>query len=176
MDKQNTGQQGFTLIEIMISVTVFAIGILAVASMQVKAIKTDSQASRITEVATSVEETVERITALGYDNFFLSDTDGDGTNQDTNANGIDDDDEVADPPDPPENFGLNDTIQVNNSGPTPVIITTSDHTRTIGKYTVYWNIAVDQPTTGLKIIRTIIFWTEGGQQRRITLDSVKPVM
>lgn len=161
MGKQNTGQQGFTLIEIMIAVSLFAIGILAVASMQIKAIKTDSQAGRITEVAAGVEEMLERITALDYDDFFLSDTDGDGTDQDLNNNGIDDRDEVVPQPVPLFNFGLNDIL-------------TADHSRTIGNYTVYWNVAVNQPAKDIKTIRTIIFWTEGGMQRQTTLDSVKP--
>ena len=152
---------GFTLIEVMIAIGVLSIGLLAIASMQVTAIKTDSQASRITEVATGVEEMLERITALGYDDFFLSDTDGDGTDQDLNNNGIDDRDEVVPQPVPLFNFGLNDIL-------------TADHSRTIGNYTVSWNVAVNQPTTDTKIIRTIIFWTEGGMQRQTTLDSVKP--
>ncbi|HOP48573.1 MAG TPA: prepilin-type N-terminal cleavage/methylation domain-containing protein [Desulfobacteraceae bacterium] len=172
MDREQAGQQGFSLVEIMIAVAVFAIGILGVGAMQVKSINTDSQSSRITEVATTLEQLMERITAYDYSDLWLNDTDGDGTGQDLDNNGVDDRDEVDPPPVPLFNFGLNDTFQVDPG--TGNIIPTADHFRIIGNYTVYWNVAVDQPTRDLKTIRAIIFWTEGGRQRRITLDSVKP--
>lgn len=164
MDKQHTNQQGFTLIEILIAVTVFAIGILAVASMQISSIKGNSSASGLTEAATLAEEKMEELMAIGYDDARLIDTDGDGTNQDADNDGIDDGG---------DDFGLDDYPQNPKGAPyldqdffTPSQIGPS-------QYNIYWNIAEDEPITNNKTIRVIVTWQGEGRARRVTLNSVK---
>ena len=46
--KDRPNQEGFTLIEILIAVTIFAIGMLAVGSMQVSGIRGNATAQGIT--------------------------------------------------------------------------------------------------------------------------------
>ena len=50
-------QQGFTLAELLVALTIFAIGLLAVAGMQVTAIRTNSRSNTMT-VATSMAQRV----------------------------------------------------------------------------------------------------------------------
>ena len=93
--KENTGKdQGFTLIEVLIAMFIFTIGILAVASMQVSALTGNSTADRATIRIVSAQYTLEALIALPYDDPKLEaagnspGTDSDGnTHQETTADG-----------------------------------------------------------------------------------------
>ena len=151
-------QKGFSLIEILIAITIFAIGILAVAKMQITAIKGNSFARNMTDASNIAQDKMEELIALDYNNALLDDTNGDGTNKDTSpCDGVDDSG---------NDFGLNnDTIN------------TSDHYSqyqgTVILYNIFWNIAVDEPTTGDKHIRLIVSWTDNKLPKEIKLDAVK---
>jgi len=70
--KENTGKdQGFTLIEVLIAIFVFTIGILAVASMQVSALMGNSVADRATIRTVSAQSQLEQLIALPYDHTNL---------------------------------------------------------------------------------------------------------
>ena len=142
-------QEGFTLIEILIAIAILAFGLLAVATMQVRAIKTNAIASGISQGLTLGQAKVEELMNLSYSD--LSDTDFDGTGQDLDDDGVDDDD---------DNFGLDDTAG-------------ADGSEAKGRYTIYWNIAVDEPVISSKTIRVIVTWTEKGRNKNIKLDFVK---
>lgn len=119
---------GFTVIEVLIGITIFAIGILAVITMQTTSIGGNSTARQISEETTWASDQMEQLLARDYTLLL----DGTGTN-----NG---------------NAGLND------GGITPA--TTADGgpatTSPDGTYSIYWNVAVDQPAPGLKTIRVIV--------------------
>lgn len=91
MDKQSTNQQGFTLIEILIAITVFSIGILAVATMQLSAIKGNSFANGLTEAVTLAQDKMEELMSFDYgDDDLLDDVapNGvDGLSETANADG-----------------------------------------------------------------------------------------
>jgi prepilin-type N-terminal cleavage/methylation domain-containing protein len=145
-------QEGYTLVEILIAIAILAFGLMAVATMQITAIKTNAIASGISQGLTLGQAKVEELMNLAYSHSALKDTDGDGTNQDADDDGIDDDG---------GNFGLNDT-----GGD-------SDNEEPNGRYTIYWNVAKDEPATDSKTIRLIVTWTEKGKDKRIALDFVK---
>jgi prepilin-type N-terminal cleavage/methylation domain-containing protein len=59
--------RGFTLIEVLIAITLFAIGILAVASLQATAINGNATAKRHSEAATLAVDRIEKLKRTGYD-------------------------------------------------------------------------------------------------------------
>ncbi len=69
--KNNHGidNKGFTLVEVMIGMAIFVIGYLAVASMQLVAIKGDASARKTTEAATLATDQLETLMVLPYDNI-----------------------------------------------------------------------------------------------------------
>jgi type IV pilus assembly protein PilV len=68
--KDNT--RGFTLPEVLIAISIFAIGFLAVASMQISANHSNRRASDITEATAIASDNMERLMALPFDDGELS--------------------------------------------------------------------------------------------------------
>ena len=64
-----SNNKGFTLVEVMIGMAIFVIGYLAVASMQIVAIKGDTSARKTTEAATLAADRLETLIVLPYDNI-----------------------------------------------------------------------------------------------------------
>jgi type IV pilus assembly protein PilV len=94
IDMKKSNEKGFTLVEILIAITVFAIGILAVGRMQVTAIKGNYFANDLTKATTLAQDRMEKLIGLSYI---------DPLNNDTNANGkagLDDTSAAADHNDP----------------------------------------------------------------------------
>ena len=65
--EKNTGSAGFTLIEVLMALAIFTIGILAIGTLQLAAIKGDSKARFSTEAAVLAQDTLERLIALRLD-------------------------------------------------------------------------------------------------------------
>ncbi len=188
MNKKNKkNQSGFTLIEVLIGMTVFAIGILGVAAMQLSAMKGNSYASHLTEASTITQNKIEELILLNYDDHVLFDDDrddddlngGNGTNQDKKpianppltdigGNGVDDDDEGT-PVDGVKDFGLNCTDEINKKSDEKY----QSNGVTGVQYTTFCNIAIDEPNVGAKTIRLITTWTEKGATRTVTMDYIK---
>ncbi len=66
-----SNNKGFTLVEVMIGMAIFVIGYLAVASMQMVAIKGDTSARKTTEAATLAADRLETLIVLPYDNIDI---------------------------------------------------------------------------------------------------------
>ena len=150
-------EAGFTLVEILIAITILAFGLLAVATMQATSIKGNSQAISITEGVTIAQDKIEEFIGLDYNHADISDTDNDGTSQDTAPDdGVDDDG---------GNFGLDNT--------TGAGVAAADHTDSYGRYNIYWNVAVDEPINNMKTIRVIVQWTDRQGAKGATVDYMK---
>jgi type II secretion system protein I len=66
---QDASQMGFTLIEVLMAMAIFAIGILAVGSMQIAAMNGGASARRSTDAATIAQDQIEKIIAGNYDDL-----------------------------------------------------------------------------------------------------------
>jgi prepilin-type N-terminal cleavage/methylation domain-containing protein len=61
------GQQGFTLMEVIIALAIFSIGIMAIASLQVSSTNGDLRARLATEAATVAHDQAEKLLSMNYD-------------------------------------------------------------------------------------------------------------
>jgi type IV pilus assembly protein PilV len=64
-------QDGFTLIEVLVALTIFAVGLLAIAAMQTSAIRMNSTGNRITEISTVSIDRLENLMSLPYSDPWL---------------------------------------------------------------------------------------------------------
>ena len=64
-------EAGFTLIEVLIAITIFAVGLLAVAAMQNSAILMNSNAGKLTNLSTWGMDKIEELSALSYNDPWL---------------------------------------------------------------------------------------------------------
>jgi prepilin-type N-terminal cleavage/methylation domain-containing protein len=65
------GHRGFTLIEVLIAMAIFSIGILAVGTLQITSTNSNASARIHTEEYTWVVDRIERLTGLDYDHDDL---------------------------------------------------------------------------------------------------------
>jgi len=148
-----TNNKGFTFVETLVALVVFTIGILTLNKMQIISIIGNSNASGITATATWASAQIEEILSLDYNDPLLAD-DGDGTGQDTDDDGIDDGG---------NDFGLNDIGAAADGGSS-----SPDN-----NYTIFWNVAVDEPIPNIKTIRVIVTRNFMGLQKQVALDYCK---
>ncbi|MDA3832849.1 MAG: prepilin-type N-terminal cleavage/methylation domain-containing protein [Spirochaetales bacterium] len=144
-------QNGFTLVELLIALVIFTVGILGVATMQITSIQGNSKGRQISEATNVGADRIERLLSWNYDHPALIDDDdgkdetdadadvdnGDGTGEDADNNGTDDDD---------GNFGLDDL-----ANPDGAADRDGD-----GVNDIFWNIAVDHPVPNTKTIKFFI--------------------
>ena len=99
----NINDKGFTLIEMLIAISIFAIGFLAVASLQISAGKNNRIASETTAAVNIASDRMEQLMGVSFDNALVDPAanphlDNQGKyniqwvvkNTDLNADGIDD--------------------------------------------------------------------------------------
>ena len=65
--RPTTRQGGFTILEVMIAISILAIGLLAVFSTQTTSIRANTNANRLTEGMTLAQDKMEELLALSYD-------------------------------------------------------------------------------------------------------------
>jgi type IV pilus assembly protein PilV len=135
--------QGFSLIEVLIAITIFSIGLLAVASMQSTSIDSSSSAMVQTEVAAWAADRVESLMAIPYhDSALDAGTYGSAVSQ--SSDGIDNDWDGA----------------IDEAGETGSL------------NTITWTIQEDTPINNTKTITVTVTSTrEGG--KTVTLEMTK---
>ena len=72
MNEKQGREAGFTLLEVIIAISILTVGLLAVASMQTAALRGNDAAYRVTESATWAQDRLEFLMALPYDDSALS--------------------------------------------------------------------------------------------------------
>ncbi len=65
-------EEGFTLIEVLVALTIFAVGLLAIAAMQTSAIRMNSNAGKLTNLSTLAMDQIEKLSALPYADSALN--------------------------------------------------------------------------------------------------------
>ncbi len=65
-------QDGFTLIEVLIALTIFAVGLLAIAALQTSAIRMNATGNRVTEFSTVGIDKFEELMSLPSNNALLA--------------------------------------------------------------------------------------------------------
>jgi len=78
LNLKNKKEKGFTLIEVLIAISILTVGILAMASMQISSIRGNYFSSNLTGGTNWAQDKVEYLISLDYDHNDLKDTDGDG--------------------------------------------------------------------------------------------------
>ncbi len=69
--REKRGHRGFTLIEVLIAMAIFSIGILAVGTLQITSTNSNASARIQTEEYTWIVDQIERLTALDYEHGDL---------------------------------------------------------------------------------------------------------
>ncbi|RWX42939.1 prepilin-type N-terminal cleavage/methylation domain-containing protein [Candidatus Electrothrix aarhusensis] len=120
--KKRLGEAGFTLIEAMIAMAIFAIGILALYAMQLAATKENITANRISTGSTWAVDKIEELLALGYEDLI----------EPSNANSCN-----------PGTSNVDGCGGVGETGEVMDFIAKADYCdkRTDPLYNVYWNVA-----------------------------------
>jgi len=67
---QKLNNKGFSLIEMLISVTILAVGLLAVAGLQITAIKGNSYGNTTSNATALAQDRIEEIRNLDYDDIY----------------------------------------------------------------------------------------------------------
>lgn len=149
-EKRFNGNQGYTLIEILIAMAVFAIGILAIFSMQITSTGSNALARGLTENYTAAVDKTEELLALPYDDADLNPDPGvQPHTAATDADGIDND-------------GDGDIDEAGEAG----YITLS--------WWVWENIVHDQRIKSVRV--TVSSAVNGGDERDINIDFFKANM
>ena len=181
--------RGFSLLEVLLGITVFMVGMLGVTALNISSMKSNTFSGNLSEAtiigASKLEELLIRdfehpscpsspadpAWALSYVNWIasypeclLSDRDNDGNriaNQDADDDGADDGG---------NNFGLDEFGADADYGPQTV-------TKNNNTYNVYWNVAENEPISidpqRTKRITVIVEWFVKAEPRRISMSTIR---
>ncbi|WP_167496424.1 prepilin-type N-terminal cleavage/methylation domain-containing protein [Desulfopila sp. IMCC35006] len=142
--KIGTDQRGFTLIEVLVSLAIFAIGIIACYAMQARSTGTAGRANSVSTSSTWSTYLQENLMARDYNDPLLENRVGNA------ADGmIDIDDTAAGTPDGVMHVASDGTVTALNTS-------TSAAPAATDLYSIYWNVADNRPLAGLKQIRITV--------------------
>ncbi|MFC1844334.1 prepilin-type N-terminal cleavage/methylation domain-containing protein [Thermodesulfobacteriota bacterium] len=154
--------RGFSLLEVLLGISIFMIGMLGVTALNISSLKSNTFSGNLTEATLIAATKIEELMTMEFDD--IKDTDGDGTNQDTNDDGLDN---IGG-----GNFGLDDSGAGADFPEGP-----------LGKnkiYMVYWNVAVNEPISvdpldpvKTKTINVIVEWYVKEEPRRINMQIIR---
>ncbi len=143
MRQMFTDQKGFSLLEILIAMSIFAVGLLALAQMQITSIQGNAFSSRTTDATTLAQDRLEQLMALAFADPSLVDTDADG------------------------DAGLNDATAATAD------FSLLDQVQGTRNYDIFWNVSLNSLINNTRTVNVIVAWSEGGRQRTLSMQFVK---
>ena len=143
---RNMGKSGFTLIEVLIGLSILTVGILGVASMQISAIRGNNFSDSTTTALILAEQKMEDLLSKNYDDGDLNNVNPANDNNLDSLTLID------------HNERVDENGETNN---------------TRGYFRRIWNIDDDNPFNGNKTIRVIVTWPHNLNQHKVFLSSIK---
>ena len=176
--------RGFSLIEVLLGISIFMIGMLGVTALNISSLKSNTFSGNLSEATLLASAKIEELMTQDFDDpaSQLFDVDNDGNcqsglvtcssptrNQDVDDDGIDDDAVTLGTHDNDTNFGLDD------------FGADADYEDSkVGKneiFNVYWNVAESEPVTvtpqRTKTINVIVEWFVKDEPRRISMDVIR---
>jgi len=154
--KKNT-DHGFTIIEVLMAISIFAIGILGVAAMQMASVSGNTSARGVTDIATWAADRVEKLMILPYDDISLAPgvySIGAGTLTMT-TDGIDND------------YEINKVERIDIYG----LIDEGGET---GPVTIAWTIVENTPVDNTKTLTITVQHNGPGVNKNVTMARVVP--
>jgi type IV pilus assembly protein PilV len=139
-------ESAFTLLEVIIAVSILTIGLLAVAKMQIVAIKGNYFSDNTTIALNLAEKQMERLLGLAWTHADLSDAVPGNNNDLTSVVNFD-----------------HEQLNVDERG----VVGT-------GPFRRVWNIADSTPITNNKTVCVIVTWGLNNRHR-VALTSIKPI-
>jgi len=76
--KTGKNTRGFSLLEVLLGITVFMIGMLGVTALNISSLKSNTFSGNMSEAVILAGDRIEQLIALDFDDVDLNDTDGDG--------------------------------------------------------------------------------------------------
>ena len=125
-------QMGFTIIEILIAISILTVGLLAVATMQVSAIRGNNLSDNVTIALALAEDKMESLMITDYSDPDLQDTEAGNNTNLTSITTID-----------------HEELNIDETGAAG------------GDFRRIWNIADNEPITSNKTISIIVTWNNG---------------
>ncbi len=135
--------KGFSVLEVLLGVSVFAIGLMGVMALHMYSLKGVAFSGNLTEANAIAANQLERLMRADINTLV----DGPSPNS---PNGL---------------AGLNDTGNAADGLATGV--------GTNGKYTVCWNIAPNQPANTLRTVRVHVLWSVRGTTQQISISGIR---
>jgi type II secretory pathway pseudopilin PulG len=149
-----SGEKGFTILEIVIGVSIFLVGMLGVAAMEISAIRAEAFSIRLTEATLMARSTFEEMMTLSYSDTKLDDDDLSGV--------------TAAVPDFANDGDMNTdkNLDADSSG-SPDAFDNADSTDTgesltgvgtNGNFNIGWSVCEDCLIEDTKSVRVIVYW------------------
>jgi prepilin-type N-terminal cleavage/methylation domain-containing protein len=160
-------EKGFTLIETMIAILIFSIGILVVAKMQIHAIVGNSDAAWRGSANSISMSFFEELRGISFNDALLKDSDAD------EIAGLDDGRATSGTPTSPSsadhqfNGTIGLTYQLDNGNLVDA---------TGRQYQVFWNVADNTMPSGevaSKVIRLFVYWQSQMGSRSVIMTTVR---
>lgn len=137
-----SNQKGFTLLEVLVAITILSIGLLALAEMTVYVIRSNTVGSKLTKSTILAQHKLEELRTLPYTDAQLDDTDSNTGDIGTNIH---------------SNNGL--FARPDHSDDYPDDATGHAVAISLSPQRV-WNVADDTPLAGMKTVTVIVGWNE----------------